>query len=69
MVLRDEFEGNGVSSCNSFQELGLKDVCVPLSNSYVVLGGRDNGSENRGRGNECGEETHGDFLKWVDFKR
>jgi len=46
-----------------YSQLGLIDDSISLSNSDIVLGGRDNGSKNRGGGNECREETHGDFLK------
>jgi len=62
MVLGEEFESDGVSRRNTFQELGLEDVSIGISNNNIVLGSRDNGSQNRGGGDECSEETHGDFL-------
>jgi len=63
MVLGEEFEGDGISRRDAVQKLGLKDVCIGISNNNTVLGSRDNGSQNRGGGDECSEETHNDFLK------
>jgi hypothetical protein len=70
MVLGEELEGDGISRHNTFQKLGLEDVCIAISNNNIVLSSRDNGNQNRGGGDECGKETHGDFLfkKRVDVK-